>query len=131
MKKKILIVAAAALVTLGIATVSAQSPVRVQMSENFVFSVVEAPRYGAAGATVDANGNVTLDVELHLIGDINGDGEVKLADYVKTLRHVKELETLSGYEFSCADVTGDGFVKLADYVKILRHVKGAEYLWNN
>ena len=36
--------------------------------------------YDGTGNEKDENGNVTLDVELHLIGDINGDGAVNGKD---------------------------------------------------
>ena len=73
--------------------------------------------------------NVTQDVTICPIGDVTGDGAVKLADYVKVLQHVKKVTTLEGYQFDCGDVTGDGQIKLADYVKILQHVKKVTYLW--
>ena len=124
MKKKILIVAAAALVTLGIATVSAQSPVRVQMSENFVFSVVEAPRYGAAGATVDANGNVTLDVELCLEGDVNMDGVVDIGDHQKLFEHLQGLATITDdYQTAIANVNGDNTVDIGDHQRLFEHLQ--------
>ena len=129
MKKKILIVAAAALVTLGIATVSAQSPVQVQMSENFVFSVVEAPRYGAAGASVDENGNVTLDVELHLIGDINGDGKINIVDYARIKQHAQSVSELEGYEKACGDINNDGKINIVDYARVKQHAQNVSSLW--
>ena len=130
MKKKILIVAAAALVTLGLATVSAQSPVRVQSSENFVFSVVEAPRYGAGGATVDENdGNVTLDVELKLRGDVDGDGDMDSYDISALLRHVAKIEYIEDeYALKCCDVDSDGDLDSYDISALLRHVAKIEYL---
>ena len=130
MKKKILIVAAAALVTLGIATVSAQSPVQVKMSENFVLSVVEAPRYGAAGASVDENGNVTLDVELCLEGDVNMDGVVDIGDHQRLFEYLQGLGDIEDdYQTAIANVNGDSSVDIGDHQRLFEHLQGLDPLY--
>lgn len=73
--------------------------------------------------------DVNLDVQLNLIGDINGDGKITLLDYTQVLRHVKKTSTLDGYEYNCADVNGDGKLTVTDYARILKHVKKTETLW--
>ena len=73
--------------------------------------------------------NVNLDIQLNLIGDINGDGKITLLDYTQVLRHVKKTSTLDGYEYNCADVNGDGKLMVTDYARILKHVKKTETLW--
>lgn len=76
-----------------------------------------------------ADENVAQDAKIHLLGDVNGDGKLAIADYGKVLRHVKGSALLTDYEFLCADVNGDGKLAVADYGKILRHVKNIAPLW--
>ena len=76
-----------------------------------------------------SDGNVSQDVKIHLVGDINGDGRVMITDYSLVLRYVKKTTTLEGYEFDCADVDENGRVMITDYSRILRHVKKTEMLW--
>ena len=73
--------------------------------------------------------DITQDIKICLLGDVTGDGKVKIGDYSKILAHVRGTATLSGYEFLCADVTGDGKVKIGDYSKVLGHVRGTSSLW--
>lgn len=73
--------------------------------------------------------DITEALKIHLLGDVTGDGQVKIGDYAKILAHVKGASIMTGYELNCADVTGDGFVKIGDYAKVLAHVKGASLLW--
>ncbi len=79
--------------------------------------------------TVVLEGDTTLDVEIHLIGDVNGDGKVTIADYGKILNHCKRIVLLDGYALTCADVNNDGRVTIADYGKVLNHCKRIASLW--
>ena len=78
--------------------------------------------------TVTISTETVQEAKINLMGDVTGDGQIKLADYLKVLGHTKGTE-LTGYEYDCADVTGDGNVKLADYLKILAHTKGESTLF--
>ena len=73
--------------------------------------------------------NVVQDVEIHLLGDINGDGRVTFTDVNKANLHYKNKSILSGYEFMCADVNGDGKITFADVNKINLHYKNKSLLW--
>ena len=73
--------------------------------------------------------NVVQDVEIHLLGDINGDGKVNTSDVSKANSHTKKVTTLTGYEFACADVNGDGKVNTSDVSKMNAHVKKTSLLW--
>ena len=78
--------------------------------------------------TVDAD-NVTQDVKIHLKGDIDGDGVVKMSDIAKINAHIKETKLLEGYAFACADVDGNGQVKMTDITRVNAHVKEIAPLW--
>ncbi len=72
---------------------------------------------------------VTQNIEIHLIGDINGDGKIMLTDYTAILKHVKKTALLEDYALACADVDGNGKVMITDYSAVLRHVKKTSTLW--
>ncbi len=73
--------------------------------------------------------DAVLDVKINLIGDVNGDGQVKINDYAKVLAVVRGTGTLEGYEAECGDINSDGNIKINDYSKILAHVRGTASLW--
>ena len=79
---------------------------------------------------IDVNGEVVIeDLDINLIGDVNGDDKLNVMDYAETLKHVRKTNALEGYAFDCADVNGDGKVTVSDYAAILRHVKKTANLW--
>ena len=73
--------------------------------------------------------NVTQDVKIHLLGDINGDGKVNMKDWGAVYAHVNETKLLTGYELKCAEVTGDGKVTMKDWNRIYAHVNETNPLW--
>ncbi len=77
---------------------------------------------------IDSEG-ITTAATLHLIGDIDGNGKITVADYSRALRHVKKLVLLEGYAFSCADVNEDGKITVADYSIMIRHIKKIDTIW--
>ena len=74
-------------------------------------------------------GNVTLDAELHLFGDVNGDGLITTADVGLTNSSAKGGNNLSDYDKLVADVSGDGLITTNDVGNINAHAKGIKYLW--
>ena len=70
-----------------------------------------------------------LEVKLHLIGDITGDGRISVADVSKAYAQAKKTTPLTGYEFQVADVTGDGRISVADVSKLYAHAKKTTSLW--
>lgn len=71
-----------------------------------------------------------------MMGDINGDGKVTVADAVALLRHVVGAETLPSHALTVADVAprpgtggreyGDGQVGIPDVLRVLRRAVGIE-----
>ena len=76
-----------------------------------------------------ADGDATLDAEIHLKGDINGDGEITMADVGLANAHARGTAKLEDYDFVVADVTGDGEVTTADVGAINSHVQSVRALW--
>ena len=72
---------------------------------------------------------VTQNAQIHLKGDINGDGKVNTSDVGKANAHAKGSSLLTGYQFACADINGDGKVNTSDVGKLNAHAKGKNLLW--
>ena len=72
---------------------------------------------------------VTQDVQIHLKGDINGDGRINTSDVGKANAHAKGSSLLTDYQFACADINGDGKVNTSDVGKINAHARGKSLLW--
>lgn len=80
--------------------------------------------------TVTVNGgNAEQDAKIHLLGDINGDGNLNSLDVSKANLHAKGKKLLTDYEFACADINGDGQVNSLDVSKMNLHAKGKKSLW--
>ena len=70
-----------------------------------------------------------LDIQLNLLGDINGDGKVNTMDVARANACAKGVNTLTGYDFECADINGDGKVNTMDVARMNAHAKGVSTLW--
>ena len=75
------------------------------------------------------NLNVTQDVKIHLIGDINGDGKVNIKDWNMLYNHINETNLLAEYELLCADVNKDGKVNTKDWNRLYDHINEVSPLW--
>ena len=75
------------------------------------------------------DGNVELSAEIHLYGDINGDGKITTTDVGLANAHAKGIKTLDGYELTVSDVSKDGKVTTADAGAINSHAQGVRTLW--
>lgn len=96
----------------------------------YTMTASSGTKYTAREYAVDTNGgDAEQDVELWPKGDVNGDGLVNLGDYTLVLRHVKNINKLSGYAYDCGNVNGDRAINLGDYTLILRHIKKISSLW--
>ena len=95
----------------------------------FTFSAKNcAPR--AYDVTVtDGAANIPESVELHLIGDINGDGKLTLGDVLKANASARNSKPLTGYDKSVADINGDGSISLGDVLKMNAHARNSKRLW--
>ena len=81
-----------------------------------------------------SNGAVTLDVEIRLLGDMNGDGKLTTADAGRINSHVVGVRPLEGYDLIVADVLskeGDpvGYVTTADAGRVNSHAVANRLLW--
>ena len=56
-------------------------------------------------------------------GDVNGDGKVSSADYVKIRKHIMQTDLIKeNIYFYAADINNDNKISSADYVKIRKYI---------
>lgn len=106
---------------------------------NYRFSAVAAGTYTLTVSkkdhvtrtySVSVGNYTTLDVKIHLIGDIDGNGKVNVGDTTKVYSHVKKTSLITDeYMLLCADVDGNGKINVGDTTKIYAHVKKTSLLW--
>ncbi len=73
--------------------------------------------------------DITQDVTIHLLGDINGDGLLNIMDVNRANAHAKKRSTLTEYDFACADINGDGAINIMDVNRMNAHAKKRALLW--
>ena len=74
--------------------------------------------------------NVTQNVKIHLLGDIDGNGTVTTMDFMRANSHARGVTLLTDYALKCADVVGtDGKVTTIDAMRINAHARGTAKLW--
>lgn len=61
---------------------------------------------------------------ISVLGDVNGDGEVKSTDYMAIKNVIMGTKELSDLAKSAADVNNDGNIKSTDYMKIKNYIMG-------
>ena len=76
-----------------------------------------------------STGTKTQNAQIHLLGDINGDGRINTSDVGKANMHAKNRKLLTGYEFACGDINSDGRINTSDVGKINMHAKNKKRLW--
>ena len=68
-------------------------------------------------------GDVTLDTQLRVLGDLTGDGKVNVGDVARLYAHTKRTELLTGYDLDCGDCTGDGKVNVGDTAMLYAQIQ--------
>jgi hypothetical protein len=81
--------------------------------------------------TVTVGGDVkTLNAEIWLLGDVNGDGRVNAMDCTRLFKHVNKTQQLTDpYALKCAETNGDGRVNAMDCTRLFKHVNKTQLLW--
>lgn len=99
-------------------------------SQTYSFATVPAGTYtlkvekkGHAPFTKEitvGDSNVTENVTVYLIGDVNKDGAVSIADVQRLYTHLNKTDLLT--DTSTADVNGDGVISIADIQRLYTHL---------
>lgn len=69
------------------------------------------------------------ELEIHLLGDIDGDGQITTRDFGMANSHAREVQILSGYRLACGDIDGDGDITTRDAGRINSHAREVQALW--
>lgn len=80
------------------------------------------------GDVIVIEGATTATYTISVKGDINGDGEVKLQDFVLVQSHILGKSALTGVRFYAADINNDNAINLKDFVLIQSHILGKSSL---
>ena len=73
---------------------------------------------------------VVQDVEIWLLGDVNGDGTINVKDKKLIFNHLNDPSgALTGYALDVGDVNRDGTINVKDKKLIFNHLKGIS-LWS-
>jgi len=74
--------------------------------------------------------DVTQDVKIHLIGDLDGNGRVNTRDWNAVRDHINKSAVITdSYKFACADIDGNGKVNTRDWNAIRDHINKSNPLW--
>ena len=77
----------------------------------------------ATGDIITISGSVEkLSFTIVVRGDINGDGDLNLKDFVLIQSHILKKSTLTGIKFYAADTNYDNVINLKDFVLVQSHI---------
>lgn len=68
--------------------------------------------------------DVTQDVKIHLLGDVNMDGKINISDATEIQKGIARLVSLSDYQNKLADANKDGKTNVADATHIQKFIAG-------
>ena len=76
---------------------------------------------------ININNLKTFEYYLSIIGDVNSDGKISSADYVKIKKHIMETEIIKDKVYIYyADINNDNKISSADYIKVKKYIMNGE-----
>ena len=79
--------------------------------------IFKASNMNNVGGNDTTNNNPNLGEQV-LLGDVNEDGKITPADYVRIKNHIMKKTQLTGKALKAADMNQDGKITPADYVRV-------------
>ena len=117
-----------------IATVTASGAEGTYSIENvaagtYTLKVSKANHVAREYTVTVADQDLTQNVKIHLIGDIDGNGKINVGDVAKLNGHIKGSSILTDdYQLLCANVNG-GSLNMGDTASLYAHIKGTKKLY--
>ena len=106
----------------GTTILSAKFKVLKEIEEFPAFDIsVSAEDKSGKALAIDVNKNIVSSI---LLGDVNKNGKIDVADAMKAFRHVAGKNLLDGDSFIAADINKNGSVDIQDATKIFMIVAG-------
>lgn len=88
-------------------------------------AITDIPKATLVGDVLGTGAKVKVEDKeytLVVLGDVNGDGKITPADYVRIKNDIMETTPLEGVYKIGADVNRDGKITPADYVRVKNHI---------
>lgn len=88
-------------------------------------AITDIPKATLVGDVLGTGAKVKVEDKeytLVVLGDVNGDGKITPADYVRIKNDIMETTPLEGIYKIGADVNRDGKITPADYVRVKNHI---------
>ena len=88
-------------------------------------AITDVPKATLVGDVLGTGAKVKVEDKeytLVVLGDVNGDGKITPADYVRIKNDIMETTPLEGIYKIGADVNRDGKITPADYVRVKNHI---------
>ena len=88
-------------------------------------AITDIPKATLIGDVLGTGAKVKIEDKeytLVVLGDVNGDGKITPADYVRIKNDIMETTPLEGIYKIGADVNRDGKITPADYVRVKNHI---------
>lgn len=79
----------------------------------------------AATGYIFTNTTYNTSYTMIVLGDVNGDGEIRATDYARIKNYIMEETTLTNIQKMAADVNEDENVKATDYARIKNYIMDA------
>lgn len=90
----------------------------------YTLRVIKKNHIAREYTVIVGSANVTQNVKIYLLGDVNMDGSISIKDTTETLKCTVGLITLDEYQSKLADVISDGKVSVNDATQILKCTTG-------
>lgn len=72
--------------------------------------------------TIGSYNDGLKNAKLHFIGDVNGDGNITIADATELQKYLANIVDFDDEQFAVADTNGDGSVSIADATQIQKYL---------
>ncbi len=116
---------------LGVDEGTTPSELRSLFDSDSVFISEEKDYVGTGNViTLNQGSNILDQLTVVVTGDLNGDGRISSADYLRLKRSVLGTYTLEGGFVLAANVAGSGDPSSKDYLMIKRHFLGTFNMYN-
>lgn len=90
--------------------------------------LLDSATLGTGDIITITSGEETKSFRIVIYGDVNGDGSVTPADYVRIKNYIMSSGELSGSYKLAADINKDGNITPSDYVNVKNYIMGNESL---